>query len=246
MLKLIITGTGRCGTTFMAKLITSMGINCGHESVFDYSNDDVIKERIKNKEKRVLSLISQIDQQKWIDPKTIEADASYMAAPCLDWPELSETKIIHVVRNPLNVIRSFLIDFKYFAHNHPDKSNPFNELEFEEKIWRYLPKLSQINNALERVCYFYCEWNRMIEKKSTGKKIIRIKIEKDNTYEILDFLNLPLKENLYNKKNENTFLNVVDPKIKDKIPLDRKVFLSDIPEGEIKNNFIKIMKEYGY
>lgn len=246
MLKLIITGTGRCGTTFMAKLITSMGINCGHESIFDYSDDNIIKERIKNKEKRVLSLISQIRNPKWIDPNTIEAESSYMAAPCLDWPELSEAKIIQVVRSPLDVVRSFAIDFKYFAHNHPDKTNPFNELEFEEKIWKYLPKLSEINTSLERACYFYCEWNKMIEKKSEGKKKIRIKIENDNVYEILDFLNLPMKENIYNKKNENTFLDVVDPRTKKDIPLERKVLLSDIPDGEIKNNFIEMMKKYGY
>jgi hypothetical protein len=238
-LKIVATGTGRCGTTYVAKLLTSLGINCGHESVFDYSNDEIIKKRIVDKNYRTLSKVSQIDNDNWINPKTITADSSYMAAPYLDWPELKKVKVIHVIRNPLNVIRSFVLDFKYFNKNMPDKKNIFNELGFEEKIWKILPELSTIQNKFERGCYFYIYWNKMIEEKIQNKKSIRINIEdKNKVNKIANFINKP--EITFMENNTNSFENITKKKPSKEITLD------DIPDGEIKNELLKMMEKYGY
>ena len=35
-LKYLVTGTGRSGTVYMARLLTSLGIPCSHEMIFDY------------------------------------------------------------------------------------------------------------------------------------------------------------------------------------------------------------------
>ena len=234
MLKLIITGTGRCGTTYLAKLVTSMGLKCGHESIFDYSEENVIKERLLNPDKRVLSLVSSRDSQ-WINPKEIDAESSYLAAPYLDWKELNNTKIIHVYRNPLNVIRSFLLDFKYFNKNHPDTKNIFNELGFEQKIWAVLPTLREIKTPIERACYFYYKWNEMIENKSNNKQVLKIKIEDENKIEkIKKFLELQENNDLFNNEKENSF---------DK---GKKIKLEDIPAGRIKNKFIELINKLNY
>lgn len=240
MLKIISTGTGRCGTTYMAKLITSLGINCGHESIFDYSNDEIIKNRLNNKKLRTLSKVSQIKERNWVSPESIEAESSYMAAPHLDWPELDETKIIHIVRNPLEVIRSFVLDFKYFNKNMPDKKNPFNELGFEEKIWKYLPELENIENKFERASFYYCHWNKMIEDKIKNKKSILIKIEDENKIEkISEFIEKPINNNVFNKKT-NSFEEITGRKN------NQQVKLNDIPNGKVKNELLKMSDEYGY
>ena len=120
-----------------------------------YSNDQIIRERILDPRKRVISRVSTQNKEKWIDPTETIAESSYLSVPYLDWPELNNVKIIHVYRNPIKVARSFILDFGYFSKNKPNKQNPFNELGFEEKIWSFLPELSYIRTQEERFCYFY-------------------------------------------------------------------------------------------
>ena len=50
-LKIISTGTGRCGTAYMSKLLTSVGIPCGHESLFTNKGLTEYKYRILNRKK---------------------------------------------------------------------------------------------------------------------------------------------------------------------------------------------------
>lgn len=38
MTKLIITGTGRCGTTWASEVLQHAGINCGHQAVFRHEH----------------------------------------------------------------------------------------------------------------------------------------------------------------------------------------------------------------
>lgn len=236
-LKAIVTGVGRSGTTYLARLLTSMNLPCGHESIFNYSDEDIIKERLLDPKKRVISVVSTKNREKWIDPTKTEAESSYLAAPYLDWKELDQVKIIHVFRNPIKVARSFIMDFKYFKKNEPNKENEFNELGFEEKIWKVLPELSNIENQQERFCYFYYNWNKILIDKSKNKQILRIRIEDNNlSYKIARFLKLKYNKNkLFDYKKENTFdFN------------NNKFKLSNIPEGPIKKDFLKLMIKLGY
>jgi hypothetical protein len=79
MIDLLITGTGRCGTQFMAEWLTRSGVPCGHEAVFSYRG-----------------YTSQPD---------LVADSSWLAVPYLG---LVTCRIVHIVRNPLDVVRSFM------------------------------------------------------------------------------------------------------------------------------------------
>lgn len=78
--KFLITGTGRCGTTYAAEVFKSCGVNCGHQQV--------LKHQIK----------------EWGD---FEGDASYEAVPHLK--ELKgKVIIIHLKRDKQKVIDSYL------------------------------------------------------------------------------------------------------------------------------------------
>lgn len=230
-LKAIVTGVGRSGTTYLARLLTSMNLKCGHESIFNYSEDEIIKERLLNPEKRVISTVSTQNRPVWIDPKQIEAESSYLSAPYLNWPELDNVKIIHIYRNPIKVARSFIMDFRYFEKNEPNKENPFNELGFEEKIWRFLPELSNIKTQAERFCYFYMEWNKLAKNNYKDKENIQLNIEDENLdKKIIKFLKLECKtENLFNNKKENTYDE------------NKKFDYCDIPNGSIKKDFINFI-----
>lgn len=230
-IRTIVTGVGRSGTTYLARLLTSMNLKCGHESIFDYSEDEIIKERLLNPEKRVISTVSTQNRPVWIDPKQTEAESSYLSAPYLNWPELSEIKIIHVYRNPIKVARSFIMDFNYFENNEPNKKNPFNELGFEEKIWRFLPELSDIQTQAERFCYFYVKWNQLAKNNYKHKESLQVNIEDKNINEkIINFLDLNCdKSNLFNNEKENTYDE------------NKKFEYSDIPNGSIKKEFINFI-----
>lgn len=81
----VVTGTGRCGTGYMAQVLTDLGVPCGHEQVWT-------------------------DQGVRPQPQ-LAGDASWMAIPDLD---SYRGTVIHLVRNPLDVINS-LVGIKFFS-----------------------------------------------------------------------------------------------------------------------------------
>lgn len=239
-LKFIITGTGRCGTTFVAKMLTKLNIPCGHECVFDFESEQIIFNKLLHPEFRKLSFCSTHNLEKyqenndyeeleyWVNPEETIADSSYMAAPYLNMSILNDTKIIHLIRNPIKVISSFVKSLNYFKENFPNNS-------WEEKIFQVLPELKKINNQIERTCYYYTNWNNLIEKKSINNKKIVCKIENiENNINLFNFIekekveiNLPNNINTINKRDEN-------------------LMLKDIPNGTIKKEFIQNLTKYNY
>lgn len=240
-LKYIITGTGRSGTVFMAKFLTNLGIPCGHECIFNNEpfNQSLIKLYIPDK--RTLSLCSthdlKNDQQLecWVDPTKTIAESSYMAVPYLHIPELVNTRIIHIVRNPLKVISSFVKSLNYFEHINLDLENNLEKKQWHKKIYQTIPDLTLAPTQIERACLFYCRWNDLIKEKCNNKMYIRCKLENiennDNFYKFIGKTSI----NFNLPKNINS--------IKDR---DCDFRLNDIPNGEIKTLFRSKLNEYGY
>lgn len=80
-MKIVITGTGRCGTGYAAAVLSRNGLRCGHEDVFK-------------------PLVEEIRWAKY------DADSSWIA---LAYPEhLKRHHVVHCVRNPLHVADSYL------------------------------------------------------------------------------------------------------------------------------------------
>ena len=76
-LRLVVCGTGRCGTTTLARTLTELGLPCGHQSCFT-----------------VLGIFQ---------PPGLAADSSWLAAPYL---RSLDCPILHLVRHPLEVLNS--------------------------------------------------------------------------------------------------------------------------------------------
>ena len=98
-------------------------------------------------------------------------------------------------------------------------------------IIKYLPELNEIDNEIERACYYYVNWNKMIEKYAH----IRHKVENQCSDDLLHFLNVDRPENVF----DNTKINSWNKRNSD-------ITFGDIPNGSIKKDLIEIAKKYEY
>lgn len=184
-LRYLITGTGRCGTVYVAKLLSSVGYPCTHEAIFKHDGIEAAHSRLNGTKPTDLSEISKlasvVDESKnisWFGSsnKIVEvvAEASYMAAPFIQDECLKDTTIIHIVRKPIDVVNSFIAGFKYFEDwclTEPDYA------EYHNFIYSYVPEVKKPMSAVCRAAMYYIEWNKMIEKLSEGKNYILHRIE---------------------------------------------------------------------
>jgi hypothetical protein len=100
-LKYIAAGCGHCGTGYVARLLTSAGIVCGHEHVFDVNTHKRPTDRIDDE--------APLGPAPWGFPwEQVQAESSWLACFHLNHPCVAEATIIHIVRNPLLVLRSWL------------------------------------------------------------------------------------------------------------------------------------------
>jgi len=227
-LKYVVTGTGRCGTMFLANLLTSLGLPCWHEAIFTTEGLEKAKKIINGDEEPKTSLISENCILN--ESKKIVADSSYMAAPFLEKLD-PNVKVIHLIRNPIKVVKSFTGDlFNYFDENKPSYQEGYeHKYKFEKFIYHHLPELSQDMSQLERTFLYYIRWNKLIEK--SNRVNYRHRIE-DEDIGLKFFLNKQKKES--HKKIENSISQGF-----------KNIKLSNI-DSEIKKELFDMMFEYGY
>lgn len=229
----VVTGTGRCGTVYMAKLLTASGIPCGHETIFGHQGLDQAKERCATNCPLELSLVSThalsengcfIRQPDWLkDVDSIVADSSYMAAPFLQDDLLANTKTIHVVRNPSEVVDSFVNHIKYFQKNEAQN-------DYEQLIYRQLPELTRSMSPYGRAALYCVLWNQMIEK-SQPECLHRVE---DNESLLENFLGVPViavgrKENSIRYQHPEDTFNAYK-----------------IESSEIRIRFLELISKYEY
>lgn len=229
MLKYIVTGTGRSGTVYMARVLTDLGVPCGHESIFNHDAEVVVMRRFHRFDPPTISICS--DNSGWLNLNNIVADSSYMAMPYLDHEDINEVPIIHVVRNPLAVISSFVKDLNYFNNV---KDNPFNKGNWEEWIYKIVPEIGSGRDPIERACIYYVLWNKRIEQ-AQNRPYLRHKAEEPFKDEFFEFLGMA--------RQPVTFIN---KRINSMKKRTEDFTVNDIPDGDIKSEFIDIIKRYGY
>ena len=156
--KFVFVGTGRCGTGYMATLMQTLGIPCGHEAVFKPVGDPV--------------------WGPW------RGDSSWLAAPHLS---SFKGTVFHVVRHPLDVVSSIAVRHWFQESNpyglyscaalgmEPDWSDPvtmaaeftfrWNEMIEPYAEWR-IPIETLDRDTVNMVC-------REIGVRRTGERIDR-------------------------------------------------------------------------
>lgn len=98
-LDLILTGSGRCGTGYASRWLSSAGLPCGHEAIWSYLGADGAREKSSRF-------------------RNYHADSSWLAAPYLDHVLLAGVPIVHITRHPAKVIASWI-------RIHPQSTPPY-------------------------------------------------------------------------------------------------------------------------
>ena len=236
-LQFLVTGTGRCGTVFFAHLLTSIGIPCGHEHIFNFESKKKCFDRLVYPEKRINSFVSEhslIDEKyhnEFVDPKKTVAESSYFLVPYLNENYLKNIPLIHVVRNPLKVIRSFVDDFDYFKDIEDKKIEIF-----ENFMYLNYPEIKNFKNPYDRAGQYYISCNEKIFKQKKERPYLLVKIEEviESKNLIQKFFKKLFPENLPNhlnkKSNENT----------------KEIDFSFFENNEIKEKIKNIMENLKY
>lgn len=212
---LFITGTGRCGTGYLSQVLTSIGVNCTHEGVFNPNwADDPGHPPVEELRRRVR--LNQ-DNAWW----GWQAEASWLAAPYLDIPELEGCTVVQLTRHPKPTIDS---NVRMGAFG--PRYQKYTDFQLQ-----FLPDLLDYETIAERAAYYYVRWNQMIEPYAD----IRWRVE-DSTIELLDRLGLDWKDKpIYGNKRYNTR------------GWDKKsdVDLDGLPEP-LRSELQEITERYGY
>lgn len=227
-LKVIVTGTGRCGTLFMANVLTTLGWNCGHEAIFGPGGLKRARSVLSGSEEPLNSPISR-EGHILCDCGGLVADSSYMAAPFL---REFDTTVIHLVRNPIPVVASLVgAVFRNFSRAEPtDFEDMPDHILYERFIYEHTPELRQDMPQLDRGCLFYLRWNEMIE--GSGRVDIRHRVE-DPPDRIQKLLGCG--DECYSDSSCNSFAHS-----------SRMWSTSQIDSPSIKREMKDIMRRYGY
>lgn len=187
---LFLTGTGRCGTGYMAQVLTSVGVNCTHEGVFNPAHlagdisPDFDKPPIEEEFRRRVRLNQDNAWWGW------QAESSWLAAPYLTIPEMEGCTIVHLLRHPKDVIDSQM-RIRAFEGKHP---------RFYDFQLQFLPELADMN-PLEQAAYFYIIWNRMIGEHAHYQH----RVDRESTLSLLDALGIDWKEKeVYSNRKYNS------------------------------------------
>lgn len=135
--KFLIAGTGHCGTGYIAELLNKIGIDTGHEFIFNPDNPDILENGLV----------------KWKDKV---GEVSWES--CFYLERIPRNIMIyHQVRDPIKVIRAFMRE-KFFENKNKwflfaEKHLNFSSLEKHDKylFWYYT-----LNKLIER----HVEFNR--------------------------------------------------------------------------------------
>lgn len=235
-LKYLVTGTGRCGTVYMARFLTEIGITCGHEAVFGPKGiDDATEKLTKDSPQLATSNCSKDGDASWFDSNNVMAESSYMSAPYLDHPLLEDTKVIHLIRDPLLVLSSWFSDIHFFRS--PSCTLFPQQLGYyQEFIMSHIPRINEEETEIEKTARYIIEWTKMI--KNSKKEKLLVKIENYPYFSLTNFLSVE------NQLNLGEIEKLKNKKINSWAVREKDLTFSDIPEGQTKMEFIELYKKY--
>lgn len=142
-LKVLIVSTGRAGSGYIAKTLSLSGYPCGHEAIFNNPDEAIVRSQYED--------------------NTNFAESSWLAAPFIGAHWLKDdVKIVHLVRHPLAVARSFY-EINFFSWKRADRR--FNRIVYENTA---INRFTQRRQSSAVKHYFY--WNKLIESKLDAAK----------------------------------------------------------------------------
>lgn len=216
MTDLIITGTGRCGTTYMAKVLNDNGFSCLHEQVYGLKYSESLNlEQIKKNEEKVKSIYTELPN----------GESSWMAVPFLKQIFADNKLVIHIVRNPKKVIDA--------------RVNNFSNNKWWEYIHKCIPELNKYQSSIEKSCLHYIRWNQLIEQYKDHPNYIFHRIE-DGDQCLVDKVNSKL--GMYIKLNNKISKKTNTSRVK----RSNCNLYEDIKDPKLRHDILEMAKHYNY
>jgi hypothetical protein len=175
--RFVITGCGRSGTGYLAKLLEGLGCPCGHEALFNPARlgwtNSSLAAQVSYKVNRPLGGRAFLTPEEFWEhcddfwPDQIPGESSWLAVPYLSCLPQG-TIVLHQVRDPIPVVRS-LVRVKLFQR----PRSPYTV--FAEEFCEAL----RHGNPIERSIHYWLEWNRMAEQARLlpGLRYFRYRLE---------------------------------------------------------------------
>jgi hypothetical protein len=156
--------------------------------------------------------------------------------------------ILHQVRHPLKVVRSFLV-LRFFGDDYLLKDMWQGSPRHTNLPRRCLPGLADLSTAMERCLFYWVRWNKLCEKHFDGRdpeRCIRYRFE-----EVLDNSALPeiwrhvtpgrpMPEQLVYPPNANLIFGETEAATMNPVTWDM------VPDGQLKSEARELAARYGY
>lgn len=167
MLEVLVTGTGYCGTGYVAMLLTSAGLLCSHEGLFRPPGIEDALEGIR------------LRRCNW--SWGWRGESSWLAAPFVSRPELFAVTVAHVTRHPKKVIDTML------RMNFYHKDSPGSDYRLFGV--GHAPEILKWERREDKAAQWYISYNAMAERRAD----FRFRLE-DQAHTLLEFLALDTRD----------------------------------------------------
>lgn len=148
-MRVVVTGCGRSGTQYVARLLAACGFRSAHESVFKHDLEPNDYDR-------------DLADSRWRD---IDMEVSWLAAPFVS-KLAPDVFVWHQTRDPIKVVRCWA-HHRLLTHVQP-------VLQFVNKA---LPETAH-GSQVERAVQYVLGWNELIERQKTDGRYVRFAVEK--------------------------------------------------------------------
>lgn len=234
-LQYLVTGTGRCGTAYMARFFTALGYGCGHEAVFTFTGLADAEQKLTSAspvlETSICSRWNHVTQEAaegWFEPAHVVAESSYMAAPYLDCSLLDGVQVVHLQRQPLAVLSSLVMDMHFFDPT-VESQTPYRQF-----VLQHRPNIAAEPTEIEQAARYILEWTRLITATRRPRLVVRIE---DYPYPALLQLLGVAVERLPETGWHNRKINSWATRCCD-------LALADIPAGATRDEFYELCESY--
>jgi hypothetical protein len=216
--RFLVTGTGRCGTGYVAQLLTRLGLPTGHEQVYNPHS-------------------LSTGEFRW---GVERGEASWLAAPFLAH---FQGDAVHLVRHPLDVIGSFA-GIGFFARRPGDPAYEYTRWAFAGAGLEPPPDDDDALDparrerlAVARAAAHYVRWNRLIERHARWRFRVE-SLDAPSVRALTELLGAPRREALVRSVLASLPRDV-------NARARREVGWGDVP-GELRGELAGLAREYGY
>lgn len=154
----VVTGCSRSGTGYTSRLLTALGVDVGHERVFN------------------IHRVIDGWRPDLLDEADADGDSSFLAAPFVDRLPPG-TVVLHQLRHPVAVVRSHL-GIRFFREPVTPSIWLADEHEdFLTVVTRYAPRVGSSADELVRAVRYWVAWNRLVERVADDCVYLRYRVE---------------------------------------------------------------------